>query len=82
MPRYRKRPHVVEAEQWWIGKRIEGLTEGSYMFRDTKYFAMFLTDDGYQGVHEGDYVVTGVKGERYVCPQEVFDMSYELVRED
>ena len=82
MPRYRKRPHVVEAEQWWLGKQIEGLTEGVYMFGTTKYFGALLTEEGYQGVHEGDYVVTGVKGERYVCPKDVFDMSYEPVIED
>ena len=82
MPRYRKRPLIVEAEQWAPGKQVDGLTEGVYMYGVQKFYARLQTDDGYQGVHEGDYIITGVGGEQYACRPDIFEETYEPVTED
>lgn len=30
----------------------------------------------------GDYIITGLKGERYPCKPDVFEMKYELLSDD
>ena len=35
-----------------------------------------------EGIHKaeiGDYIITGVKGERYPCKPDIFEMTYERV---
>lgn len=39
------------------------------------------TLEGKLYISEGDYVITGVKGERYPCKPDVFEMTYEPVEE-
>ena len=38
------------------------------------------TLEGYHIVCPGDWVITGVKGERYPCKPDIFDATYEPVR--
>jgi hypothetical protein len=37
------------------------------------------TLEGNHRVSEGDYIITGVKGERYPCKPDIFAMTYEAV---
>ena len=37
--------------------------------------------DTYHYVSPGDWIITGVKGERYSCKPDIFEMTYELVDE-
>jgi len=37
------------------------------------------TLEGKHYISEGDYIITGVKGERYPCKPDVFKMTYEPV---
>ena len=77
MTKYRKRPIVIEAEQffldeepWPLGVRVGMLTP-----------AMIDTVEGPLKVSDGDWIITGVKGERYPCKPDIFEMTYEKVDE-
>ena len=47
-------------------------------------FAIHGWIDTLEGGHRvcpGDWIITGVKGERYLCKPDIFGMTYELVEE-
>ena len=80
MSLYRKKPVVIEAEQWTGTRR--GLSQP---FADAVYSA---NSDGVgfiatlEGTHEcrpGDLIIRGVKGEFYPCKPDIFAMTYEEV---
>lgn len=37
------------------------------------------TLEGKHYISEGDYIITGIKGERYPCKPDIFHATYELV---
>ncbi|WP_273483631.1 hypothetical protein [Desulforamulus ruminis] len=84
MARYKKRPVVIEAFQWfnhtelnetpeWFRKAIEnGTVQLNYDGT--------ITIETFEGPHlsrEGDYIIQGVKGEIYPCKPDIFEMTYE-----
>lgn len=110
MPRFRKRPVVIEAHQWHqngdhpdddcVTLRPTGdesfLSEG----RVVRYFrhpelmgtkkcsgcgeALHVhgwidTLEGGHTVCPGDWIITGVQGERYPCKPDIFEATYEAV---
>jgi hypothetical protein len=73
MPRFRKRPVVIEATQWRPGTEIEGVEirrTGAY---ETAHIE---TLEGLMAVSDGDWVITGVNGERYPCKPDIFAKTY------
>jgi hypothetical protein len=72
MPRFRKRPVVIEAEQWHPGTAIEGVYAGS-----SPQVGLIDTLEGTMTVSPGDWVVTGIQGERYPVKPEIFERTYE-----
>ena len=77
MPEFRKKAVVIEATQWWPGKLVDGVHvpvpgDGPPGIR---------TLEGYMTVSPGDWIITGVKGEKYPCKPDIFDATYEPVRE-
>lgn len=72
MSKFRKKPVVIEATQW---------------FKDGDHFAVFQgglsgiyyidTLEGEMQVRPGDWIITGVKGEHYPCKPDIFEMTYE-----
>lgn len=91
MAKFRKRPVVVDAEQWFPGVKIEGVvTSGQQGFPPwieieggripmPDHWGWIITKEGGIGVTPGDWVITGVKGERYPCKPDIFEMTYEPV---
>ena len=77
--KFRKRPVVIEAVQWFPGIEVEGVTEAVYRDGDMIFPASVRTLEGYHGVSSGDWIITGIKGERYPCKPDVFERTYELV---
>ena len=77
--RYRKKPVVVDAVQWFEGDK---LPEGCF-YGEGEYFDMaccyIQTLEGVMRVEPGDWVITGVKGEKYPCKPDVFELTYEAV---
>ncbi len=80
MAQYRKRPIIIEAVQWFPGVAVEGVIEGPYISGDEQlYAARCPTLEGVFGVTPGDYIITGVQGEKYPCKPDIFSATYDLV---
>ncbi len=91
--KYRKRPVVVEAEQWFPGTEVEGVVAGdglpNYAAEQVciavgfdKLFSLnqygwIETLEGGHIVQSGDWIITGIKGEKYPCKPDIFEMTYE-----
>ena len=65
---------MIEAEQWFPGKEITGVNVD---YRSNE--ATIVTLEGVMVVSPSDWVITGVKGERYPCKDEIFKMTYDPV---
>jgi hypothetical protein len=70
--KYRKKPVVIEATQWFKDGDhpvvYQGGLSGCYYIE---------TLEGEYRVREGDWIITGVKGEHYPCKPDIFDLTYE-----
>ena len=100
--KYRKKPVVVEAAQWYKNgdhpqdrdpggpQDWEGLVVRYYRHprgdgqQKCKHCYKLMHDHGWidtlEGGHvvcPGDWIITGVRGERYPCKDEVFRATYE-----
>ena len=90
--KFRKKPVEVEATQWFkMGdhpevykpitaaelnsewERRQGLPAGS--------IGEIKTLEGCMLVTPGDWIITGVKGEKYPCKDEIFKLTYEPAEE-
>jgi len=89
MPKFRKKPVVVEAEQWFPEKSMDGVfvvqkvyhdDDGNLM--DSEIVGIIHTLEGPRFVSPGDWIITGVKGEKYPCKPDIFEQTYEPVEED
>ena len=73
--KYRKKPVVIEATQWFkhgdhpMVKPLYGLVDIGWI----------STLEGGHEVRPGDYIITGVKGEHYPCKPDIFALTYEPV---
>lgn len=87
MPKYRKKPVVIEAVQFtdnnlWNDRElnkmlIEAYEEGNIFLGND--YAIIRTLEGNMKALPGDYIIKGVKGELYPCKPEIFEMTYEKV---
>ena len=111
--KYRKKPVVIEAEQWhkvtytYEPSEEEPLRPAEYHL-DVGYFrhpdvpgdkmcelpngkscghtmhdhGWIDTLEGGRTVCPGDWIVTGIQGERYPCKPDIFEATYEPVEEE
>ena len=90
MAKWRKKPVVVDAEVYKPGMedsfdRCASVTCGVFRNFDKEcakcgYGKPYIsTFEGKQYISPGDYIITGVKGERYPCKPDIFHMTYEKV---
>jgi hypothetical protein len=80
MAKFRKKPVVIEATQWFkhgdhpvvtvMPRGFESPTKGRV-----------LTLEGDMEVTSGDWIIKGVKGEHYPCKPDIFEATYEAVNE-
>ena len=77
MAKYCKRPIVVEAVQWHPGEVVEGVVEEPYSSAGKEFPAKCKTLEGWLGVSPGDFIITGVKGEKYPCNPNIFHETYQ-----
>lgn len=87
--KYRKKPVVIEAVQFkadqpWPDGVVPATLQHN-LPRDRDYWPagapIIHTLEGPHLVREGDWVITGVKGERYPCKPDIFAATYEPVEE-
>lgn len=77
---YRKRPIVIEAEQFDPAARpwpdyVHPWPDDIPHAADS--IAYIETLEGFMDVRPGDFIITGVKGEHYPCKPDIFAMTYE-----
>lgn len=89
--KYRKKPVVIEAMQFC--GTVSGIAEISkWMKKDLTWNEdMFLTDDsielfiqtleGNMKAKKGDYIIKGIANEFYPCKPEIFEKTYEEIKE-
>ena len=90
MPKYRKKPVVVEAVQWWrrgdhpkVGLRSgPEIIQCNACMRAGAIHGWVQTLEGGHIVCPGDWIITGIAGEHYPCKPDIFEQTYELVEED
>lgn len=88
MLKYRKKPVVIEAVQFNLsGEHKTKLPEGVEVIQAAPNADNFNYDgfkfgirtlEGVMEVRHGDWIITGVKGERYPCKPDIFAATYEL----
>ncbi len=96
MPKYRKKPVVVEAVRW-TGSNLEEIRnfvdsdlieECMELFDIKRTLKEMLVDiaidtlEGTMRVDYGDYIIKGIQGELYPCKPDIFLATYEEVIED
>jgi hypothetical protein len=93
MGKYRKKPVVIEAEVYKQGMEDGWGCSGGFsdcrpnlpscaLACDFKYWRPFIsTLEGNLFISDGDYIITGIKGERYPCKPGIFEQTYEPVEE-
>lgn len=85
MPKYRKKPVVIEAVQYGpysapsveLAMFLEG--SGSAL---TEEGIVIPTLEGNHLAKIGDFIIKGVHGEFYPCKPDIFAKTYELVDEE
>lgn len=86
--RYRKMPVIVEAEQWWpfqkIIKEVRRRFSQCLDLMPCKYCGFIGPEHGWINTLEGglkvcpgDYIITGIQGEKYPCKPDIFVRTYE-----
>jgi hypothetical protein len=81
MPKFCKKPIVVEAEQFDPQRKPwpEGVYNDPGRYVWPEYFIDTL--EGRMRVMPDDWIITGIKGEKYACRDDIFHETYELVEE-
>lgn len=79
MGTYRKKPVEIQAEQFFRDRLPwpEGVVEDPFKVRGPG----IETLEGRMDVRDGDWVITGLQGERYPCKPDIFESTYEPVVE-
>jgi hypothetical protein len=87
MAKYRKKPIIIEAVQfdhtkfhWPEGVHAWPHPEG-YQPRDMSW-GYIDTLEGVMGVMDGDWIITGVAGEKYPCKDAIFKATYDPVEDN
>lgn len=83
--KFRKKPVEIEAELYAIGEPtpqgvefVMGIELGTSWNGDPdECVAIIRTLEGNMIVSPGDWVITGIDGERYPCKPDIFERTYE-----
>lgn len=80
--KFRKKPVVIEAEQFRGSQGRFDMFMAYPIEQDER--GEFITIPTLEGNHRaniGDWIITGVKGEKYPCKPDIFEQTYEKVEE-
>lgn len=90
MPKFRKRPVVIEAMQFdgridtylrifdWMKSCGDTWAAAGEVRYETPLM-LIPTLEGMHAANPGDWVIRGVKGEFYPCKPDIFEQTYESV---
>ena len=88
--KYRKKPVVVEAFQWFGDERqtedpewiVEAMSKRDVWIESVSQLCMKIrTLEGTHMASPGDYIIRGVKGELYPCKPDIFEQTYDVIAE-
>jgi len=90
MPKFRKKPVVIEAFQFgmqdksdlpiWAKEAIqEGYIKPFSQYGGSIRWAEIETLEGTMRAEIGDYIIRGIKDEIYPCKPDIFEATYEPV---
>lgn len=90
MPKFRKKPVVIEAMQWTTKNydEIVNFTDGAVSYYEwvqynesgfNKDMLNIPTLEGTMTASKGDWIIKGVQGEFYPCKNDIFLASYEKI---
>lgn len=83
MAKFRKKPVVIDAKLYEAGDEDGFVVDGRYydksgpVPRAMSRKPAIKTPEGFHEVTPGDWIITGVKGERYPCKPDIFAATYE-----
>lgn len=82
MAKYRKKPVVIDAIQATLDNvdELVEFCEGNLKSHPL-VGVVIETLEGKMNVSKGDYVIKGVKGEFYPCKPDIFEMTYEPIKQ-
>lgn len=79
MPKFRKKPVVIEAFRYWTDNRpdwfCDEVTKNNIITH--KEYCEIKTLEGVMRAQAGDYIIKGIKGEIYPCKPDIFEATYE-----
>lgn len=86
--KFRKKPVVIDAVQYTpgledgyacyeIGGRFIGYYDKNTPLPRVRRVPAIKTLEGFHEISAGDWIITGVAGERYPCKPEIFAQTYE-----
>ena len=84
--KYRKKPIVIEAEQYKEGME-DGFTESmDDEFTENHIIKMIPYIQNPDGglmylIYDGFWIITGTNGQRITCNPDIFEETYEIVKE-
>lgn len=82
MPKFRKKPVVIEAVQW-DGKNTEEVISFCPKIiaqaREITGALVIATLEGNMDAIRNDWIIKGVNGEFYPCKPDIFEKTYEAV---
>jgi hypothetical protein len=85
--RFKKKPVVIDAERWMGPGTVAGIPASNPHIDNNWVCAQCKmpnethghigTLEGWVKACVGDWIITGVKGERYPCKPDIFEQTYE-----
>ncbi len=85
MPKFRKKPVVIDAIQW-TGDNFRELKEAFGGYCSRRFYIestrgeldlIIETLEGDMTASMGDWIIKGIAGELYPCKPDIFDATYE-----
>lgn len=80
MPKFQKKPLIIDAVQWF-----PGIAKGGVIVPDPRSMTQFQpyisTLEGAHLCTPGDWIVSGIKGEKYPVKDEIFRKTYQPIDE-
>ncbi|WP_339182868.1 hypothetical protein [Paenibacillus sp. FSL R5-0701] len=76
MPKFRKRPVVIEAIQW-TGENLDEVADMDLNYEIRDGMILIPTLEGTMVADHGDWIIKGVNGEFYPCKPDIFEKTYD-----
>lgn len=78
MPKFRKKPVVIEARQFTSPADADALAQWCNALSNRPSTELWIdTPEGRMTANLGDYIIQDVQGEFYPCKPDIFETTYE-----